>query len=166
MKLAAAATTLALTILMSVGVASAPAAPTSTIDDAQTYIKGHGADANRVAGNVLIAEIGIDQVSKSGTQANLNKLASYAQNAHDNVDAIRNNFAETGSGALGNAELLVFEGANDLKNSMGALVAWTGDPNAATLAHFTSQFTRGRSEWNTGIKTIWKLAHHKKPPTV
>ena len=42
--------------------------------------------------------------------------------------------------------------ADDMKNAMGALVAYTGDPNPATLAQFTTKYGRARDEWNTGIK--------------
>jgi hypothetical protein len=96
----------------------------------------------------------------------VNQLAQLAQSAHDNIDAIRNNFAETDSGTLGNAEIDVFSGANDLKNSMGALVAYTGNPTPASLADFTSQYGSAKAEWNRGISTIWKLARQNNPPTV
>lgn len=166
MKLATGIVAAALMISTVVAVGSAVAAPASQIKDAQAYIKKHGTDANRVQANVVLAQLAIGQVSKNGTQANLNKLALTAQDSHDNLDAIRNNFAESASGGLGDAELLVFAGANDLKNSMGALVAWTGNPNAATLASFASQFKRGRSEWDSGIRKIWKLAQRSKPPII
>jgi hypothetical protein len=56
------------------------------------------------------------------------------------------------------------KGANDLKNSMGALVAYTGDPNSATLAHFNSQYGSARTEWNEGVNAIW--AGEKNKPTI
>lgn len=164
MKAAAALLGLVITGLTCATLASA--APASQIQDARAYIKKHGADANRVQANVLLVQLAILQVTKSPSQANVNKLATAAQDAHDNLNAIRNNFAESASGAFGNAELNVFAGANDLKNSMGALVAWAGNPNAATLAHFSSQYNRGKSEWDSGVRAIWRMAGRTHPPTV
>ena len=60
----------------------------------------------------------------------------------------------------------MFAAANDLKNAMGALVAYTGDPNAASLAHFSSQYQSSVAEWNDGIRTIWRLAKLKEPPVL
>ncbi len=115
---------------------------------------------------VQTVQIGVGELQRSPTTGNVNQLAQLAQSAHDNIDAIRNSFAETDSGPLGDAELDVFSGANDLKNSMGALVAYTGSPNPAALADFTSQYTSAKTEWNRGIRTIWRLARESDPPTV
>ncbi|HZR96605.1 MAG TPA: hypothetical protein VFA56_12990 [Gaiellaceae bacterium] len=166
MKLVSAFAAMALGTGALIGIGDATAASRSQIQQARAYIKKHGADANRVKVNILLAQIDVLRVSKSGTQANLTKLAITAQQAHDNLDDIRNNFAESSSGAFGDAEVMVFAGANDLKNSMGALVAWAGSPNAATLAHFLTQYKEGRREWNSGVRAIWRMAHKSKPPTV
>jgi hypothetical protein len=125
------------------------------------YINDHGADANRVVANVLGVQIALLDLQKNPTQAKLNMLAITAQEAHDNLDAMRSNFAAGGS----DAELLVFSGANDLKNAMGAIVTYTGDPNPANLASVVSQYKQAVSEWNTGVRSIWKAAK-KKPPVV
>jgi hypothetical protein len=95
----------------------------SGLSASQTYIRNHGADANQVAVNVATVQVGVSLLQGSPTAANVNQLAQFAQQAHDNLDALRNNFAESDSGTLGNAELEVFSGANDLKNAMGALEA-------------------------------------------
>lgn len=124
---------------------------------AEQYIRKHGADANRVQANVLLVSLAVTQAKKSG---DLNAVAQAAQSAHDNLDNIRNDFADTASIAcsscsLGDASLELFTASNDLKNAMGALVAYTGDPNPATLAHFNTQFATARSEWNQGARFIW-----------
>lgn len=135
--------------------------------DAVSYIAKHGFDADRVQANVETVQVAIGLAAKSATQANVDQLAQIAQQAHDNLDNIRQGFAETNSNnSLNNAELNAFSGANDLKNAMGALVAYAGDPNAATLAHFSSQYSQARVEWNAGVREIWRLAHRKKPPTI
>jgi len=125
------------------------------------YIDKHGADANRVQAYVLIVQIAVLDLRKHSTQAKVDALAIAAQDAHDGIDALRNNFADSGS----DAQMYVFMGANDLKNSMGALVDYAGTPNAATLAHFHSQYTTARAEWNNGVRSIWRAAK-RKPPIV
>ena len=71
------------------------------------------------------------------------------------------------SGEVEKAALQVFTSANSLKNAMGALVAFAGNPGAATLAHFTSQYTPAKEEWDAGVSTIWRLAHEPNaPPTL
>ena len=125
------------------------------------YIDKHGADANRVQANVMIVQIAVLDFQKHPTQSKLDALAIAAQDAHDRIDDLRQNFADSGS----NAQLNVFMGANDLKNSMGALVDYAGTQNAATLAHFHSQYTTARSEWNSGVRSIWRTAK-REPPTV
>ena len=135
--------------------------------NAAKWITAHGFDADKVQANIEDVQIRLGMAIKTPTQANVDLLAQQAQEAHDNLDAIRDDFTTTDfSGELGNAQLNAFSGANDLKNAMGALVAYTGDPTPATLAHFTSQYQNAASEWDSGVRTIWRLAHRKHPPTV
>lgn len=161
--------------------ATAPAAPSTAPksssptmspdqQSAERFIRQLGPDSNRVQANVLLVQLALAVAVKHPTQANVDQLAQTAQQAHDNIDAIRNDFAASigygGSDSLQNAETMVFAAANDLKNSMGALVAYAGTPNAATLAHFTSQYGTARGEWDDSVRTIWRLAHKKSPPVV
>lgn len=143
---------------------SKPAVPQS-VTSARSYASRHAHEINTVRVMVQSVQIAVALAQKSPTQDSLNQLAQIAQQAHDSIDGVRKDFADTSdSGSLGNAELEVFTAANDLKDSMGALVAYTGDPNAATLAHFTSQYGPAVAEWNDGIRVIWRAAHRKKPP--
>lgn len=144
-----------------------PTVPASETD-ARGYIKALGADANRVQASVAAVQVGVIELQKAATQANLDQVAQLAQQAHDNLDGVRQDFAQTTtqSGDLGNAQLEVFTAANDLKNAMGALVAYTGNPNPATLAHFTTAYQAARSEWNDGVSTIWRVARLEKAPTL
>jgi hypothetical protein len=152
--------------------AAVPPAPKPTIPqsekDARAWITDLGVDANKVQANLSVVQIAVGLAIKNSSVSNVDKLAQYAQQAHDNLDSIRQDFANTNtdSGAVGDAELAAFSGANDLKNSMGALVAYTGDPNPATLASFTTQYKKARGEWNYGVRTIWRMAHKQHPPTV
>jgi hypothetical protein len=136
--------------------------------DARAWINDLVVDADKVQANLSVVQIAVGLAIRSSSVSNVDKLAQYAQQAHDNLDSIRQDFANTNtdSGALGNAELAAFSGANDLKNSMGALVAYTGDPNPASLASFTTQYQKARGEWNYGVRTIWRMAHKRHPPTV
>ena len=134
---------------------------------ARDYIKSKHRDTNTVQASVQSVQAGLAIVSTSATPDDVNSFAQLAQQAHDFIDGVRNDFATSDtSGALGNAETEVFVAANDLKNAMGAVVAYTGDPNPATLAHFTSQYQNAVSEWNDGIRTIWRIAGERRAPTV
>lgn len=130
-------------------------------EQARSYIDKNGADVNRVQANVATVQVMI------GLEANVNQLAQGAQQAHDNLDNLRYNLtADQMEGALGDAELSVFSGTSDLRDAMSALVTYTGTPNAATLAQFTTKHQSAVAEWNRGVRTIWKLANTPKPPTL
>lgn len=143
-------------------------APPSREAEARAWIRHHGRDSLSVKINVGLVQLQIGNGIRNPTIANLDKVAELAQEAHDNIDNIRADFALDASdpGELGNAELNAFSGANGLKNSMGALVAWTGDQTPATLASFSTQYQSARAEWNSGVRGIWRIAHRKHPPTV
>jgi hypothetical protein len=147
--------------------ASAPAPVETRRDLARGWIVRHGGDGFRVRAVIANVILEVGAFKRSPTQVNLDRLATVAQQAHDDLDAIRANFATaTDGGALGNAELDMFSGANDLKNAMGALVAEAGAPNAATVAHFNTSYAHAVKEWNGGARTIWHIAHRTSPPFV
>lgn len=134
---------------------------------ARSYIRSMHRDMNTVQASVESVVVGINLVAKDPSIADINEFAGLAQQAHDSIDAIRKEFATTDtSGKLGNAELELFSAANDLKNAMGAVVAYEGNPNAATLAHFTDQYQQARGEWNQGVTEVWRLARERKPLTI
>jgi hypothetical protein len=60
----------------------------------------------------------------------------------------------------------MFVGAKDLKNSMGALVAYLGNPNRATFARFTNEYEQAVAEWDAGVRIVWGVAHRSHPPMV
>ena len=140
---------------------------TPIAEQARSYITKNGAAVNSVQANVETVQVMIGLAQKAPTQANVNQLAQGAQQAHDNLDNLR--YVLTGDqteGTLGNAELSVFSGTSDLRDAMSALVTYTGTPNAATLAQFTTKYQSAVAEWNSGVRTIWKLANTTKPPTL
>ena len=154
------------TATSAVSPAPAPAPAPKKLTSKQKYIRDHGADANRVQANILLVTIAVTQAKTSG---DLTAVAEAAQTAHDNLNNIRQDFATTSSiscptCSLGDAALELFTAANDLKNSMGALVSYTGNPNPATLAHFNSQYGTAKTEWDEGVNAIW--GGRKDKPTL
>lgn len=146
---------------------SAAASLPADEQQARSYISAHGSDAYEVKASVADVELAIGAVGRAATTANVDQLAQQAQTAHDNIDNVRTDFAGSfGTDTLGTAELNAFSGANDLKNAMGALVAYVGDPTAATRAHFTTQFEHAKGEWNSAVRIIWRLARRSHPPTI
>jgi hypothetical protein len=136
-------------------------------EQARSYVDKNGPDVKRVQANVVTVQVMTGLAQKAPTQANVNGLAQRAQQAHDNLDSLRYNLtSDFPGGALGDAELSVFSGTNDLRDAMSALVTYTGTPNAATLAQFTTKYQSAVAEWNSGVRTIWKLANTPKPPTL
>jgi hypothetical protein len=157
---------MAVIIIVVIAAASSGSSKTPK-QQAEGYIKSMNNDMNRVQASVLDTEVAVGLAAKSPTTSNVNQLAQVAQQAHDSINNIRDDFATSAtSGRLGNAEVELFTAANDLKNSMGAVVAYTGNPNPATLAHFTSQFQNAKSEWNDVVRTVWRVAGESTPPTV
>lgn len=142
---------------------TAPAISGAT-KDARAYIADHTSDFARVQAMVGVVQIAI---SKGSGASGLVDVAQNAQEAHDMLDQIRNNFLDTSlSGEGEDAAATIWSSVNELKNSMGALVAYTGNPNPATLAHFNTQYRPAASGWNSGVKVLWRVAHKKHPPTL
>jgi hypothetical protein len=99
--------------------------------------------------------------SKAGNEGGtvINELAKVAQESHDQIDGFRQELFKTeGDKKLSEATFTLSEGANELKNAMGALVAYTGSPNPATLAHLTVQLQAAKGKWNEGAEGIWSIA--------
>lgn len=133
---------------------------------ARVYVRSHAADAYRVKAMVANVQDAVGLVKQSPTTVNVGRLAQVAQTAHDGIDNLRTNFTYSDKGALGQAEGNVLLGADDLKNAMGAMVAYAGNPNPATLAHLTIQYGVAASEWNDGVRVIWRIARRAHPPAV
>ena len=75
---------------------------------------------------MVLVQVDLAIAVKTPTQANVDQLAQAAQLAHDNIDAIRDDFTGTmtsRTGTLQDAEGSLYSNAGELKNAMGALVA-------------------------------------------
>jgi hypothetical protein len=119
-------------------------------------------EANRVVAHVVSVLLLVNEAQMTPPQATDNDVAIAAQTAHDELESIRENepgaFSDSGDGGF-----LMYDGLNELKNSMGALVGYLGDPNPATLASFSTQFDRGKSEWNEGVLAVYAESSQTKP---
>jgi ABC-type transporter Mla subunit MlaD len=131
---------------------SAPGAPKAV----NTKVATDVAEVSAAVTDTLAA---LGEATKQATQDNINALASLAQQAHDTLSNVRDQMA------LDNVPTDVEVATNDLKNAMGALVAYTGNPNPATLAHFTSQWTTAEGEWNDAVIALYRN-HTGTPPTI
>jgi hypothetical protein len=157
-----------LVIVVAVAVASGRSGSSQTPKQAaRAYIRSMHHDTNTVQVSVQSVQVGILLLRKGATQGAIDQFAQLAQQAHDSIDAIRDDFATSDtSGALGNAEIELFTAANDLKNAMGAVVDYTGNPNPASLAKFTSQYQNAVGEWDQGVREVWSIADERKSPTL
>jgi hypothetical protein len=154
-----------------------PDSPSDT--EALAWIKEHRVEAEEVQSIVQSVQAAVGKAMKEGSAGNLDEVATVAQEAHNKVNELREGFnaADDSNEVDASASVEVMEGANELKNSMGALVEYTGNPNPATLAHFTTQYNSGKEKWNEGVSTLWERAptdttegtanfHGSKPPTI
>jgi hypothetical protein len=128
---------------------------------AREYIaqKSHVINYGRVDYEHVAALVAL--AGKAGNESSvINELAKVAQESHDQIDGFREELFKTGGDKkLSEATFQLSEGAGELKNAMGALVAYTGNPNPATLAHFTVQLEAAQSKWNQGVDAVWEIAH-------
>lgn len=132
---------------------------------AQDWITKVGSDARSIQELVQQVQTATRTAAATTTPATLQGLANVAQTAHDALATYKSEYALSGvSGQVGNAVLGVFAAVNDLKNAMGGIVAYTGDPNPATAAKMTSQYQSAVQEWNSAVDTIWTAAGQDNPP--
>ena len=120
------------------------------------------ADAKRVQAEVENVLTALGLAIKTPSHDNVTQLAQVAQEAHDKLNTYRYEIAIDSSGAAGTD---LFQAANDLKNSMGALVAYTGKPNPATLGSFNTQYSKAVDEWNTAVGEVYD-GKVGTPPTI
>lgn len=136
-------------------------------DQAAGYISKHGADATHVHDDVVKVQATITAFTSGPSTTAVDYLATVAQQAHDDLTNGKDGFADTsGSGSVGNATTSMYTAVNDLKNSMGAIVAFTGAPNPATQAKMTTQYATAIGEWNAAVTSIWATAGVDGAPTI
>jgi hypothetical protein len=134
---------------------------------ASGYISKHGAEALALQQDIAAVQAAMTRVIARPTTETVNALALVAQQAHDDISSGKDSFAQVGGGGdVGNAITSVYSAVNDLKNAMGGIVAFTGNPNPATQAKMTLQYQTAVQEWNDAVTTIWSTAGQDQPPTV
>lgn len=139
----------------------------SAASEAGSYIKAKGARIDIINATVSDVLVQLGKVIKNGgsSTTEVDEMATEAQKAHDRVNELRSElFQAEGNEELSHASLAIEEGANELKNAMGALVAYAGNPNPATLAHLNAQFEKGKEKWDEGVETVWRIAKKGEAP--
>lgn len=129
--------------------------------EARAYIKDKARTINfgRVDYEHIAALVALLQGAGSESSQVINEIAKVAQESHDEIDGFRAELFKTGGDEkLSEATFELSDGANELKNAMGALVGYTGNPNPATLAQFTIQLEKAKAKWNLGVDQIWTIA--------
>lgn len=110
-------------------------------------------EVQTVAAEVALIQQAITEASKNATPDSVNQLAQAAQQAHDDFGEAKDNFAS--DAPTNDQTAAVFGAMDDLRHAMGALVTYTGNPNPATLASFTTQWQRAVGEWNDAVTALW-----------
>lgn len=121
------------------------------------------ADIQHVENDVQTVQIAIGQTVQDASQANIDQLAQVAQQAHDDLSNGKDQVALDSPN--NNAGAGLTNAINELKNSMGALVAYTGNPNPATLASFKTQWQTAVGDWNQAVVEIY-AGKTGTPPTI
>jgi hypothetical protein len=146
-------------------VASGAPAPDVSERDARVWIGEYGGDAANVAANVSDVELAMGELRRSPTQANINQLGSMAQTASDGIRRSER-IGSSAGGMLGVAERHVVLGGGLLEGALHAIVAYMDDPGRAALVRMTRRYDHAVAEWNSAVRTVWRVAHSSRPPTV
>lgn len=153
---------LVIIVVIIVAAVSGGGSKSSPEKEARSYIasKSHTINIGRVDYEHVAALIGLLGKSGNESESVVNEIAKVAQEAHNEIDGFRQELfdSEASNEKLKSATLELSEGANELKNAMGAIVAYTGSPNPASLAHATTQMQAAKSKWNTGAEEVWNIA--------
>jgi hypothetical protein len=144
-------------IIVIAGLAGCGKSSSSPEQEARSYIssKGHAINTGRVDYEHVGALVGLGEIGKA------------AQQAHNQIDGFRRElFDKEASEKLKHATFELSEGANELKNAMGALVAYTRRPNPAAVERLTTHMQAARSKWNAGAEEIWHIANESGAMTL
>jgi hypothetical protein len=128
----------------------------SPVTDAKTYVRTIGPDAAQV--ETYQIKVGLDILNNDPTG-----LAQDAQAAHDASVNVKTDIIGAGNNVsdnnrLGTAELQMDDAINELKNGMGAVVAFTENPDAGTLGAANSTSGQGITDWDRAATVLWTMA--------
>ncbi len=100
----------------------------------------------------------------------LTALGPSAQQLHDLLRRFTQKLSQmtpvSNNKSLSNAEEDVLLAATDLKNDMAALAAFARSPTPANRAKLPTGDQALRTEWNLGVRAIWRIAAKPNPPTI
>jgi hypothetical protein len=125
------------------------------------YISDHQTDFQSVELGIAGIKLDIAEMTTGSASFDMNLLALNAQQFHDTLAGLYNDFAGTS-----NEEAQVFTASGELRDAMFSLVNYTGSPNPANLAHFTLAYQKAVSDWNQGVTEMWRSANKENPPTI
>jgi hypothetical protein len=124
--------------------------------EAKTYVRTISPDAAQVQADEI--KVGLDILHND-----LTGLAQDAQTAHDDFANDKIDIIGAGSNVgdnsrLGNAEYQMEDAINELKNGMGAVVAFAENPSAGTLGAAGSKLDQGVTDWDQAATVLWTMA--------
>lgn len=123
---------------------------------------GLNTQAKQVASTVTDVLTLVTEGEQTPPQATADQVAQGAQEAHDILNNLKANEPDAFSHS-GDAGYRMYDALNGLKNSMGALVTYLGNPNPATLASFKTQYAQAKDEWNAAVQVVYAKSSQPKP---
>ena len=138
------------------GCAGSGNSASDAVSNAKTYVRTISTDAAQVQADEI--KVGLDIIKNDPTG-----LAQDAQTAHDDFVNVKIDIIGAGSNVgdnsrLGNAEYQMDNAINELKNGMGAVVAFAENPNAGTLGAANSKLDQGITDWDQATTVLWTMA--------
>jgi hypothetical protein len=134
---------------------------------ASSFVAEHQQQALLVRQGALAANAALARLADPPTAAQLSALAHSAQRGHDLIANAHDEWVTAEGGAeetLSSAEIEADDGANEMRDALGGLVAYAGRPAAGTLARYEAQLRSGREKWDEGVRQIWHLGSRPDPP--
>jgi hypothetical protein len=138
------------------GCAGSGNSASDAVSNAKAYVRAIGPDAAQV--QTYEIKVGLDILHNDPTG-----LAQDAQSAHDTFVDVKTDIIGAGNNVsdndrLGNAELQMDDAINELKNGMGAVVAFAENPNGGTLGAANSKLDQGITDWDQAATVLWTMA--------
>ncbi len=146
----------AMVMIAIAGCAGSGNSASDAVRNAKAYVRTIGPDAAQV--QTYEIKVGLDILHNDPTG-----LAQDAQTAHDAFVNAKTDIIAAGANVadnsrLGNAEYQMDNAINELKNGMGALVAFAENPNAGTLGAANSKLGQGVTDWDQAATVLWTMA--------
>lgn len=148
-------------IVVIVIISNATRSSPSTAD--ASYIGSHQQDFQIVTAGISNVQTEVGLLASGSSSGDINQLASSAEELHGSFDNVHTDLLSDNSSS---GVIEVWTASGELRDSMADLAAYTGNPNPATLARFTTNYDHAAANWNQGVDDLWASAHEKMPPTI